>query len=368
MRPLIVACRQNVRLDPLIVATGTHMHAEFGATLDAIIDDDITPDGQYQYPLGDGTGAANALAAAAAASGIVPILRSLAPHLIVLLGDRFETLAIAESALLMSIPIVHIHGGDITAGALDDALRHAISKLAAIHLVATDGSRQRLLQTGEPAARIFVTGSPAIDNVMQHSVTGRTELAQVLALPLEGPYFLCTWHPVTRNPAETEAGLTAMINAMASFPQHRWLFTGSNMDAGFPLIRDKLRGANLANPDRCLIVQSLGTHYLSAAAHADAVVGNSSSGIIEVASLGTPSVNIGTRQAGRERNPSTIDCDAEDTALGAALARALTKGHQQVAARGYNCYGDGNAAATSVRILASLQPGTLVTKALNVTP
>jgi UDP-N-acetylglucosamine 2-epimerase (non-hydrolysing) len=263
-------------------------------------------------------------AAGRALAGLGAAFAELRPHLVVLLGDRYEALAAAQAALLARIPLAHIHGGETTFGAIDESMRHAITKLAQLHFVAAPPYRRRVLQLGEAASRVFCFGPIGADNFRRLPLLDRPALARALDIPLPGPLLLVTYHPTTLGRVAPARAVAQLLAALEGFPQASVIFTGANADPGHAAIAPLYRAFIARHPGRAHYFPSLGQlRYLSALRAAAAVVGNSSSGIIEAPLCGTPTVNIGDRQRGRLRAPSVIDCAEERAAITRAISRAL---------------------------------------------
>lgn len=291
--------------------------------------------------------------AALALEGVAAALEGLAPDVVVLLGDRFEILAAAVGAHLLRIPIVHLSGGDETLGSLDDAMRHAISRLASLHLPTNAEAAARLRALGIPAERITVVGSTALDELVAFDPIGRTELAAMLGadLPPDRPLAAVTYHPATQAdepPDETLRAIVAGVRAAA--PTASIVVTSSNADAGGAAIDAAVK--DLARSDtRLSPVTSLGVdRYWSLLHHADVVVGNSSSALIEAPVVGVPVVDVGERQASRLRAASCVHAPAERAAIASAVGEALTRSRRPEPSP----YGDGHAVPRILERLSSI--------------
>ncbi len=281
-----------------------------------------------------------------AVSGLTDALREQAPDIVLLLGDRGEMLAGAIAALHRGIPIAHLHGGE-RSGTVDEPVRHAISKLSHWHFVATDESRERLVRMGERPEQVWVTGAPSLDGIQADARLSREATLQALGLQAHDRYVLIVFHPVVQEASDAHAQTLALRTALersvlASGRQVVWL--DPNADAGGGGILKALEGAGVRR------IRHLGRHtYLSALRHADLLAGNSSSGIIEAASFGTPVVNVGSRQNARQRNANTRDCEPMPQAIESALQAQLAHGPYAPA----NVYGDGRAGERIVSLLAT---------------
>lgn len=352
LRPLMAEVSARPDLSLVTLVSGTHLSAEHGATWREIAADGFAIDARIDMKLGRDDPSGVSASAALVLTGVAEALTRLQPDVLVLLGDRYELLAAAQAALLARVPIAHIHGGETTEGAIDESIRHAVTKLALLHFPATEAYAERIRQMGELPARVFNVGAPAMDNIAGLAPVPLAELETFIGLPLRTPAFLVTYHPVT---LACDSGLAAMRSLLAALDQRAGsiVITGANADPGASAIRSELQAFAAARPERVVLVESLGARrYLSLIAHVDAVVGNSSSGLLEAPAVGVPSVDIGDRQRGRLRAPSVIHCGEDAAAIGAALDEALSPAHRALAARRETPYGQAGAAR---RIVDALQ-------------
>lgn len=362
----LAALRDDPAFDVRLIVTGQHLAAGETASLTAISVDGFTPDEHVNIGIGDDdSAAAIAQATGLAVDGIARAIARLSPDLMLLLGDRYEILAAATAALLMRVPVAHLCGGDITEGAMDDAIRHAITKLAHIHFVTNAQARDRVVQMGEDPARVHCVGSPGLDRIRLTPAMPRQALLDSVGLKPCKRLLLVTYHPVTLSddPLEEAAEMLAALGDLGS--DHGILFTGSNADPGARGI-DGLIGAFVGERDNAVAVRSLGaTRYFSALAHADAVVGNSSSGLYEAPSFAKPTVNIGDRQKGRLRAASVIDCAGDRESIRAAIGKAMSLDCSGVT----NPYGDGHSSERIVSTLKSIgSPRALLRKRFHTLP
>ena len=342
LRPLLLGLAADVRiqLSTLVCAVGDADEAD--RQLAAVADDGLDVAAAIRAAGPDRAAMPMAVQAARALEGTADALTDLAPDVVVLLGDRFEIMAAAVSAHLLRIPIVHLSGGDETLGSLDDAMRHAISRLASLHSPTSDEAAGRLRALGVAADRITIAGSTALDELVAHRPLPRAEFARSIGidLPSERPVVALTYHPATQAdepPAATMRAIVAGIRDAAS--DASIVVTSSNADAGGADIDAAVR--ELARTDPLLTpVTSLGVErYRSLLNHADVVVGNSSSALIEAPVIGVPVVDIGERQAGRLRAASCLHSVAERSAIAAAVREALARPRAPEASP----YGDGHA-------------------------
>jgi UDP-hydrolysing UDP-N-acetyl-D-glucosamine 2-epimerase len=338
-----------------IVATAMHLEPAFGHTVDQIRNDGFVVDAEVPMDLGRDDAVAIAQATGRGVIGLADAFARLQPDVVVLLGDRFETLAAATAAALMRIPVAHIHGGEISEGAIDDAMRHAITKLSHLHFVAADVFRQRVIQMGETPERVFTVGAPGLDHLVRRALPDRGAVAQRVGLALDRPLFLVTYHPATLGEGDPAAALDELLAALDRFPDAAIVFTKANADTGGRAINARLETYVAAHADRAVLVASLGSDfYLAALREAAAVIGNSSSGIIEAPAAGTPTVNIGVRQDGRPQSASIVNSADERAAIEAAIRRAQEPAMREVLKSQSPAYGRaGNASRRIFEVLRS---------------
>ncbi|MGM0905999.1 MAG: UDP-N-acetylglucosamine 2-epimerase [Pseudomonadota bacterium] len=345
----------DLREDPefhlQIIASGSHLSPEFGYTAQLIEQDGFEIDEKVEMLLSSDTALGTVKSLGMGIIGYADALTRLQPDVLVILGDRYEALGIAQSAMLMRIPILHIHGGEITEGAYDDAIRHAITKLSYLHATATEEYRKRVIQLGETPDRVFNVGALGLDHIARTELLDCGQLAESLGFELSKDFFVVTYHPVTladEAPVETFKNLT---KALDNYPKFDVIFTYPNADDGGRQIIPLIEQYADANKNRVIAIPSLGQQrYLSAIKHASAVIGNSSSGIIEVPSFKTPTVNIGQRQLGRLAADSVLHCDSSYDAIDNAIDKAVTT---KVSENISNPYGQGNASRKIIDILKS---------------
>lgn len=305
-----------------VIACGMHMVPRFGETWRAIEADGFPIATKIDLALDDDRAETIARGTGIGVTGFAEALPKLAPDILVVLGDRYEVLAAAVAATLLSIPIAHIHGGEITAGAFDDAIRHAITKMACLHFVAAESYRQRVIRMGEQPDFVFNVGAPGLDLADSAPSLTRAELFAKLGIAGPERFLLVTLHPTTAQPEADAANVTALLGALAEVEDRSFIFTGVNADPGYRAIDDAIRAFVATRHDRAHFFNSLGSErYWAALRLADAVVGNSSSGILEAPAVGVPTVNIGDRQKGRLRAASIIDCPADSLLILASLRR-----------------------------------------------
>jgi len=321
LRGLLKAIQADSSLRLQVIVSGMHLSPRFGRTWREIEAEGIKIDRKISLRLKGDSSLANLNSIGVGLHGFGEAFVELKPDILVLLGDRFELLAPAISALMLGIPIAHIHGGELSEGAIDDSVRHAITKLASLHFAATEPYRRRIVQMGESPDRVFNFGAPGLDQLYGSGLLTRPQLEQELGFSLQDPIALVTYHPVTRDAGSAEAQLRSLVSAIKASGLHA-VFTMANADAQGSLINTRLQSVCARNPGRFQWVPHLGhRRYLSCLKHFAVMVGNSSSGLTEAPSFRLPVVNIGDRQRGRVRAPNVIDVPCSR----AAILRGITK-------------------------------------------
>ena len=316
--------RDSEILQLQLLVSGSHLSAKLGMTIDEIETAGFQVDERVDILKFDDSPIGICQAMGLALSCYGEALQWLSPDLIVILGDRYESFCLAAAAQVLRIPIAHIHGGETTEGAVDEAFRHSITKMAHIHFASCEEYRRRIIQLGESPERVFNVGALGVENIRKISMLERDVLSQSIGFPLDAPFFLVTFHPVTLENATAGSQLDELLAALEQFPEYRVLFTKANADTDGQVVNDKLDAYVAVYADRCLVVASLGLQrYLSAMKLCAAVVGNSSSGIIEAPTMNVPTVNIGDRQKGRVRARSVIDCEPNRASIKNALDAVL---------------------------------------------
>lgn len=350
-----------------LILTGSHLDSAFGGTIDEISSDGFTIDRKVVVDLREDSPVAGARWMADCLVGLTTALIDLAPDILVVVGDRFEALLAAQAAALAQVPIAHIHGGEVTQGSLDDGMRHAITKMAHVHFAAAPEYGRRIVQLGENPESVYVVGSPGLCAIDREDGVADSELADVLGFSPSEPFALATYHPATAgDAADSLAGLTAMIKALEKFPQLRVVLTGVNVDPGFLKHRELVTKFADNNSERVTLVESLGhRRYLAALRRARFCIGNSSSGIIEAPSLGTPSINIGIRQKGRLRAASVIDAKPDTDSVASAIQKALSVEFARDLFQDSLPYSSGGASQRIVQILAAVDIANVRSKAFH---
>lgn len=319
--------------DVRIIAGNMHLNPALGMTVK-----EIEADGFVPAALVPAEGNP-AQVASATLQGFHDALARIKPDVLLLLGDRYEMLSVALAATLLNIPIAHIAGGTVSEGAIDDNIRHAITKLSMLHFPETELSRSRIITMGESPERVIASGAIGVENALSVPVMPKEELEQSIGFRIESPSLLVTLHPATNDETSPAARMRSLIKALEAFPEARVIVTYPNNDADpapqISLIEDFAR----RNPGKVKAIPSLGRiRYLSALRYVDAVVGNSSSGLVEVPSAGIPTLDIGIRQQGRERGESVVHCEADAESIKEGIRKVLSPEIKMIAARKGNPY------------------------------
>ena len=341
-----------------IIATGMHLSPEFGLTYKQIEADGFSINIKVEILLSSDTSIGIAKSIGLGVIGFADAINTLTPDILVVMGDRFEILAAVQAAMVMNLPVAHISGGEITEGAIDDCIRHAITKMADFHFVAADIYRRRVIQMGEQLDKVINCGDPGLDNFRRLHLLTRDELERALNFSMGSPTFLVTYHPVTAGETNPQKEMQELLNALDHFPGAQVIITKPNADTGGRVISKMVDDYSRKHPERVHVSVSLGQlRYLSAMQCCDVVIGNSSSGIVEAPAIQKPTVNIGTRQKGRLKAQSIIDCDANEQSIVNAIDKSLSSEFKSVLANTQSLYGDCNASLKIKNFLKQVRCG-----------
>jgi UDP-hydrolysing UDP-N-acetyl-D-glucosamine 2-epimerase len=347
---LLKEIQQDPELELELIVTGAHLTPEFGLTYREIERDGFIINEKVEMLLASDTASGVIKSMGLALIGLADALERLDPDILVLLGDRYEILAAAEAALIAKIPIAHIAGGDITEGAFDESIRHAVTKMAQLHFVTNEQAWQRVRQMGEDPRHIYNVGSPGLDHLKRGSLLTRAELAAELDLKFYPRNLLITFHPVTLDRELASEQFKAVLDALEDLgPEVGLIFTKPNSDPGGRALIQMVEEF-AARHSNARVFTSLGSRYLSLMSQVDAVVGNSSSGLYEAPALKKPTVNVGDRQKGRLQAASVINALPERESIKNAIYAAFQKDCSSVV----NPYGDGDSAVKIHQILKQL--------------
>lgn len=336
---LMSAIQKEEQLQLQIIVTNMHLSSEFGLTYKEIEKDGFYIDKKVQMLLSSDTANATTKSVGLAIIGFADAYEDLQPDLIVLLGDRYEMLAAASAALFYKIPIAHIHGGEITEGAYDDSIRHAITKMSHLHFTSTETYRKRVIQLGEQPDSVFNVGALGVENMKRVNLLSKAELEKSINFGFGDQAILVTFHPVTLENQTSREQCENLLAILDEFNDYRIIFTQSNSDTDGRIIYNLINQFVQDHPKRSIVFPSLGlVRYLSAIQYVKAVVGNSSSGILEVPGFGIPSLNIGNRQKGRIAAKSVIHCGVQKEEIREGLLKALSEEHAVISKNVSNPY------------------------------
>jgi UDP-hydrolysing UDP-N-acetyl-D-glucosamine 2-epimerase len=350
----------HTEVDLAVFVLGAHLSPDFGSTINEIERDGFPIQARIECLLSSDTDTGMAKTIGLAILGLADALTAWRPDILLLIADRYEMLAPASVALALRIPIAHIEGGEISQGAIDDHVRNALTKLAAIHFTSTPTARRRVISMGEEPWRVHHAGAPSLDHLTRSVLLNRQTIESRLRLNLTSPTILAAWHPVTIL-KDTNAEADAFFAAVAAAPG-QLIFVYPNADAGSRELISRARALAESRPNTHIYVNLDAVTYWSLLGNVTCMIGNSSSGIMEAASFALPVVNIGMRQQGRERARNTIDAPAETAAIQAALHRALSSEFRSSLTGIENPYGNGNAAQTITRVLTTVPLDNLLIK------
>ena len=347
MRPLLLKLDRCDWCDLVLAVTGTHLLKAFGHTIDEVKKDGLKIDTKISImSKANDNPVETANIMSKTVLKFTEYFEKSKPDVVLLLGDRFETFEVAASCTICRIPVIHIAGGETTQGAVDEVFRHSITKMSYLHLASTEAYKERIIQLGEDPKRVYNTGALGVENVMNVKTLSKEELGKALNFELDKPYAVVTFHPVTLESNSAVSQLHELLNVLQKHTEMKFIITKANADLSGEKINAELEEFVKTNP-HCIVVSSLGTlRYFSAIKGSCMVIGNSSSGIVEVPSFGKPTVNIGDRQKGRIQANSTINCKPVEADIEKALQKALKFKKEVI-----NPYGDGKTSDKMVKII-----------------
>lgn len=358
--------QEHPDVDLRLLVSGSHLAPSFGLSVDQITDDGFVIEARIEALLDSDTDIGMAKTIGMASLGLADVLGQLRPDLLLLIADRYEMLAPAAVATALRIPIAHIEGGEISEGAIDDAIRNALTKLAHLHFVSTPLARRRVMAMGEESWRVVRAGAPSLDHLRQSKLLNREELEKTLDIDLNTPPKVVAFHPVTLSD-DSDREVNALFEALEQLTGP-FVFSFPNADTGHQIIIDQAKQFCQSRSDASLYTNLGPIHYWSLLQQAELMIGNSSSGIMETPSLALPCVNVGLRQKGRERAPNIIDVAAEKETIIAGVHQAQSGAFKESLVGMENPYGDGQAARRIMHTLTTCTLGgaLLVKKALHL--
>lgn len=353
LKNLIVRLQKEPAFQVNVVVTGTHLSPAFGETYREIEEDGISIAAKIPILSAQDGAVGMSETMANALAGFGHFFAQNRQDLLVVLGDRYETMAVCIAAMNEQIPIAHLHGGEVTEGAIDDAIRHSITKMSYLHFTSTEAYRRRVIQLGEQPERVFCVGALGIENIFRQKLLSKAELEQSISFSLGEKYCLVTFHPTTLEEDGGVAQIEELLAAMDEATEYHYLMTKANADAGGRGINARLEQYAKEHRENVFLVDSLGMiRYLSAMKSCSMVIGNSSSGILEAPAMGVPTINIGDRQKGRIQAPSIINCAPVRKEIVEAMRRAEAEAFRNEIKGQALPYGDGN---TSERIVSHIR-------------
>ena len=363
LRWVMEEIRQSASLELQVIATGMHLSPEFGLTYRDIEADSFRINRKVEMLLSADTPSAISKSMGLAMIGFADAYVQLQPDMLLLLGDRYEILAAATAAMIARIPIAHLHGGETTEGAFDEAIRHSITKMSHLHFVAAEEYRNRLIQLGEHPDSVFQVGGLGIDNILRLPLMSRETLEETLDFSLGARSLLITFHPVTLEQNTSAQQMEELLLALEQLEQTQLIFTMPNADTDGRILFKMIEEFVNKNPEKAKAFHTLGQlRYLSCLKQIDAVVGNSSSGLLEAPSFRIGTINIGDRQRGRLKAKSVIDCEPEQKSILEALQILYSQSFQQILKNVRNPYGEKSPCKTIVRTLSNINTSNMLKK------
>jgi UDP-hydrolysing UDP-N-acetyl-D-glucosamine 2-epimerase len=355
LKNLLYEINKDNALTLQLIVTGMHLSARHGLTVSEIEADGFRIDRKVDMPIDTGTDTEIVNAISVCLNGMTHALSELRPDVVVLLGDRYELFAPAIASLILRIPVAHIHGGETTRGAFDEAVRHSVTKIASLHFVAAEEYRRRVIQMGEHPDRVFTVGAPGLDSIHRMDLYPKDELKRILSLPLNTITALITFHPVTSEKNAAGKHITSLCDAV-KLTRIDAVFTASNADPEGNILNSYIRNFVASAPGRYVFEINLGARlYFSCMKHLDLMIGNSSSGIIEAPEFGMPVVNIGDRQKGRVRAENVIDVEHKTDDIIRGIHKASEESFRNLLKRLHNPYRAQGRASSSYLIKEKLK-------------
>ena len=349
-------------LELQIIATGMHLSPEFGNTYQQIEEDGFFINKKVDISLTSDTELAISKSMGLGMIGFADAFDELQPNLIVVLGDRFEIFSAVSSAMIAKIPVAHLHGGEVTEGAFDESIRHSITKMSHLHFAATNKYRNRIIQLGEQPNRVFNVGGLGVDSINKLKLLSKSDFENAIDFKLGKKNILVTFHPVTLENFTSKVQFQELLNSIDELKNTRIIFTKANSDTDSRVINSMIETYTSVN-DNSIAFTSMGQlNYLSALQFVDAVVGNSSSGLLEAPSFNIATIDIGDRQQGRIKADSVISCLPTQEGIGSAFDKAYSEGFQNIVNNTKNPYGNGGASKAVVDIIKNFDLNEILKK------
>lgn len=366
LKPLIDEIINDPLLEFQLLVTGAHLSPEFGLTYQQIEKDGLKIDAKVEMLLSSDTPESIVKSMGLALIGFADALKNLNPDLLVILGDRYEMLAMASAALIFKIPVAHIHGGEITEGAYDDAIRHSITKMSHLHFASTEEYKNRIIQLGENPEKVYNVGAIGLDNVLKINFLTKEELEESLNIKFNKFNYQVTFHPATLDAVSPKEQFETLLSAINDQEDSFFIFTKANADTDGRIINQLIDQYVAKNSHKAAVFPSLGTlRFLSLIKACDAIIGNSSSGIIEAPSLHTATINIGDRQKGRIQAEGVCNVGVDKHEILKAFEKVKTKDFQEIVKSVVNPYGKGEAAKAIINVIKKIDLTDLTLKSFH---
>ena len=362
LKKFIILSKKSFFFDPTLVITGSHLEKKFGLTINEIKKENLIKFKKISLKILDGTPIDYSFAIANCFKKLSKIYSKEKPDLIVVLGDRIELIPICFSATLFNIPIAHFNGGELTEGAMDNSIRHSVSKLSHIHFVANKIYKKRLIKMGEEPNKVYNVGGTSVDNIKITKLVSTKFLEKKFKIKLKNKNFLVTYHPVTLDVESSILEINNLLKVLKNYKNYGIIFTGTNSDPNNKLIRKKILNFCKKNFNSAYIESMGHSNYLSMMKLSNVIIGNSSSGILEAPYFEKPVVNIGDRQRGREKSKNVIDCRSSYQDIYRAIKKAESSVFLKSLKNTKKFYGEGKASEKAIKILKKVQLKGLILK------
>ncbi|MFN0290518.1 UDP-N-acetylglucosamine 2-epimerase [Pedobacter helvus] len=352
---VIKGVNEDLELDLQLIVTGMHLSPEFGLTYKQIENDGFHVNKKIEVLLSSDTPVGIAKSMGLGSISFAEAYAELEPDIILVLGDRFEIFSAVSAAMVSRIPVAHCHGGEATEGLIDEPIRHSITKMSHLHFTSTEEYKNRVIQLGEQPKSVYNTGALGIENVNRLSLLDLDDFEKSINFQIKDKFtFLVTFHPVTLETSSAKRQIEELLDALSTYPEAKIIFTKANADTDGRIINQLIDEYVSENSSQSIAFTSLGQlRYLSALTHVDLVIGNSSSGLLEVPSFKKPTINIGDRQLGRVKAKSVIDCEATKESICNAINKANSKEFKEQLQKIVNPYGKENASEKIIEVLKS---------------
>lgn len=352
LKPLIRRINEDTDLELQLVVTGTHLSPEFGLTYNEILNDNFEISEKVEILMSSDTGVGTCKSMGIAMISLSDTFNRLKPDIIIILGDRYEMLCVASVATVLGIPLAHIHGGETTEGAIDEAIRHSITKMSYLHFTSNEVYRKRVIQLGEDPERVFNLGAICVESIINIKYLKKEILESDINFKFDKEVALFTFHPTTLEHDLIQSQFQNILDALSEFKSLKIIFTKANSDSEGRMINKMIDDYADNHPEKCVVFSSMGQlRYLSAMKNCSFVIGNSSSGIIEAPIMKKPTINIGDRQKGRMMSESIINCNPNKEEIMKAINLSLNKEFNEKIKKADHLYGDGNTSHNIVLIL-----------------